>query len=97
MQSFRERMEELGFTDVESYGMSGNLLFSAAGTAALERRIAARLGTAAFVRSIRALATIVPSDPFRSSILFLGRAPTAARRQRFLQTDFDEPRACPPR
>jgi uncharacterized protein (DUF1697 family) len=28
MQTFREALTDLGFTDVESYGRSGNLLFN---------------------------------------------------------------------
>ena len=28
MQQYRKRMEALGFSDVESVGMSGNLIFS---------------------------------------------------------------------
>jgi uncharacterized protein (DUF1697 family) len=94
MQSFRDGMEELGFTDVESYGMSGNLLFNAdrSDTASLERRIAARLGAAALVRTRPALARIVAQDPFGSSILFLARAPASARRQAFLRLDFEAPR-----
>jgi Protein of unknown function (DUF1697) len=49
MKPFRRALEELGFTDVESYATSGNLLFNARASdpAALERRIAARVGTAA--------------------------------------------------
>lgn len=45
MKPFRRALEELGFTDVESYATSGNLLFNARASdpAALERRIAARL------------------------------------------------------
>ena len=29
MKPFRDAMQDMGFTDVESYGMSGNLLFDA--------------------------------------------------------------------
>ena len=41
MQPFRQAMEELGFTDVASYGMSGNLLFNVDGSdiASIERSI----------------------------------------------------------
>ncbi len=94
MQSFREGMAELGFTDVESYGMSGNLLFNAdrSDPASLEHRIAARLGAPALVRTRVELARIVAQDPFGSSILFLARAPTAARRRAFLRLDFEASR-----
>jgi uncharacterized protein (DUF1697 family) len=44
MAPFRQAMEELGFSDVRSFGMSGNLIFSARLQPAttLERRISAR-------------------------------------------------------
>lgn len=94
MKPFRNSMERLGFTDVESYGMSGNLMFNAARSdlASLERRITAEFDTAALVRTGRELARIIRQDPFSSSILFLTRAPTAARRRAFLQLDFESPR-----
>ena len=90
MRPFRDRMEALGFTDVESYGMSGNLLFNARGNdrATMEKRIAARLGTPAFVRTRTELTRIVSQDPFDSSILFMGRAPTKAKREAFRGLDF---------
>ena len=93
MKSFREKMEELGFTDVESYGTSGNLLFNAKGkdTASLERHITAVFGTAAIVRTDSQLARVIAQDPFSSSILFLARSPTAAKRKKFLQLDFESP------
>lgn len=91
MKPFRDRMEALEFTDVESYGMSGNLLFNARGSdkAAMEKRIAARLGTPAFVRTRTELTRIVGQDPFDSSILFLDRAPTKAKREAFRGLDFE--------
>lgn len=94
MQPFREGMEALGFTAVESYGMSGNLLFNADSTdiATLERHITAKFGTLAVVRTRRELARIVAQDPFTSSILFLARAPTQARKRALQQTDFGLPR-----
>jgi uncharacterized protein (DUF1697 family) len=94
MQSFREAMTRLGLTDVESYGMSGNLLFTAddADTALLERRIAAEFGTAAFVRTRSELAKIVHQDPYSSTIVFLAHAPAPAARRAFLQLDFETPR-----
>lgn len=98
MQPFRQAMEELGFTAVESYGTSGNLLFSAdrSDAAALERRIALRLGTAAFVRGCPELARVAADDPFRgrggASVFFLARPPAAGRRQAFLRLAFEAPR-----
>jgi hypothetical protein len=67
MRPFRRALEELGFTAVESYGTSGNLLFNSARSATrqLERRIARRLGKAAFVRTRSALGRVVAQDPFR--------------------------------
>jgi len=94
MQSFRRALEELGFADVESYGMSGNLLFNAkeSDKTLLERRIATRFRTVVIVRRRSDLTTIVAQDPYRSTILFLASAPTAARRQAFFRLDFDPPR-----
>jgi uncharacterized protein (DUF1697 family) len=94
MQPFRQGMEELGFTAVESYGMSGNFLFRAdrAGPAAHERRITAKFGTIAVVRTRPELARIMAHDPFGSSLLFLARAPTTTRRQAFHRLDFEVPR-----
>jgi uncharacterized protein (DUF1697 family) len=94
MTPFREAMEDLGFTDVESYGMSGNLLFNSKGTdmASLERRITSQFGTPAMVRTDSQLARVIAQDPFDSSILFLTRAPTASRRRAFLELDFESPR-----
>jgi uncharacterized protein (DUF1697 family) len=93
MDPFRKAMEELGFTDVESYGMSGNLLFNAQDSklAALEKRITDRFGTPAMVRTDAQLARVIAEDPFDSAILFLTRAPTAARRREFLELDFETP------
>jgi uncharacterized protein (DUF1697 family) len=94
MQPYRKRMEALGFSDVESVGMSGNLIFSASrlDAAVLERRISAGLGTAAFVRSRRELTAVTSSDPLQSGILFLARAPTTGRRRRFREMDLATPR-----
>src|SRR5688572_18398314 len=94
MQPFREALEELGFTDVASYGMSGNLIFTTdrSDRATLERRIAARLGAATFVRTRAELERVVGQDPFRgqpgASVMFLARPPTAARRRALLRLDF---------
>jgi hypothetical protein len=94
MQSFRRRMEALGFRDVTSYGMSGNLLFEAASSdlSSLERRISGELGTAALVWTRPNLARVLARDPLGSSVLFLKRPPTAARRRAFGRLDFEAPR-----
>ena len=93
MKPFREKMEELGFTDVESYGMSGNLLFNTKGKdlKRLERRLTAQFDTPAILRTDSQLAKVVDQDPFGSSVLFLTRSPTPAKRQAFLQLDFASP------
>jgi uncharacterized protein (DUF1697 family) len=93
MKPFREAMEELGFADVESYGMSGNLLFNAKGTnpATLEKRITDQFSTPAMVRTDSQLARVIAQDPFDSAILFLTRTPTASRRSAFLELDFESP------
>jgi uncharacterized protein (DUF1697 family) len=98
MQPFRQAMEELGFTDVESYGASGNLLFSAGGSdpSTHERLIGERLGTPAFVRTRAELSRIAAQDPFRgrpgASVLFLARPVTAARRRAFDRLEFEADR-----
>jgi uncharacterized protein (DUF1697 family) len=93
MKPFRTAMEELGFNDVESYGMSGNLLFNAKGSnpAALEKKITARFGTPAIVRTDSHLAWVIAQDPFEASVLFLSRAPAVSRRRAFLELDFESP------
>jgi uncharacterized protein (DUF1697 family) len=92
MAPFRDAMErELGYTGVETFGMSGNLLFEAPRTpiATLEHRISARFRTNAFVRTAIEVAKIVANDPLGSTILFLARPPALARREAFEQLDFD--------
>ena len=93
MKSFREAMEALGFTDVESYGMSGNLLFNAprADIVMLEEQITAQFSTRAMVRARTELSRIVAKDPFDNSILLLRRTPTASRKRAFLELDFESP------
>ena len=98
MEPYRKAMEELGLTDVDSFGMSGNLMFNARGwnKETIERRITSRLGTTAIVRTRAELATILAADPFGArrgaAVFFLVRPPTAARRRALLQLDFAEPR-----
>ena len=92
MEPFRKAMsEELGFGDVETHGTSGNILFTAPLTSAatLEKRIADRFRTDAFVRSAVELAKIVANDPLGGVILFLAKPPALARREAFGQLDFE--------
>ena len=94
MKPFRDAMQEMGFAGVETYGMSGNLLFDAATNDArmLERRIAERFGTDAFVRTRPAMARVVARDPLDAIVMFLEHAPTAANRRAFLGLEFEDPR-----
>lgn len=94
MKPLRDAMEELGFTEVESYGTSGNLLFDAqeADPRSLEMRIAGRLGTDVFVRTRTEFARVVAQDPIGETIMFLGDPPAAAKKRAFLELDFEEPR-----
>lgn len=72
MAGLRQVAADLGFTDVSTYIQSGNLLFAAderdtAGmAAALERRIAERLGVrpAVVVLSAAELAQVIADNPF---------------------------------
>jgi uncharacterized protein (DUF1697 family) len=94
MDSFRKGLEELGFRDVESYGMSGNLLFNSARTdlASMERQITERFRTPAMLRSASNLKRVIAHDPFDSAIFFLVRAPSAARRSAFSRLEFESSR-----
>jgi len=94
MKPFRDAMEEMGFTDVESYATSGNLLFDARTTdaRALERRVGRRFGTDAFVRTRTEMARVVAQDPLDAIVMFLERPPTTARKRAFLDLDVHEPR-----
>lgn len=94
MKPFRDAMREMGFTSVESYGMSGNLLFDAAtnDTSTLERRIAERFGTDAFVRTRAEIARVVAHDPLDAIVMFLERPPTVTMRRAFLGLDIEDPR-----
>jgi len=89
---FREAMEqELGYTEVETYGMSGNILFAAPQTpiSTLEKHITDRFKTDAFVRTSIELAKIVSNDPLGSTILFLHKPPSLTRREAFNELDFE--------
>lgn len=97
MLPLRDSLAELGFTDVESHGMSGNLMFSVeAGSAgAFEKQIGKRLETDAIIRTASQLAKVVKANPFArrqgASLYFLARAPSAAKRREFQGLDFEAP------
>jgi hypothetical protein len=90
-------MEELGYTNVESFGMSGNLIFDAAeaDVRALERRMAERFGTGAFVRTPAEVARVVAAHPFGAeagaAVMFLARSPPAGRPRALAEMDFEGP------
>lgn len=99
MAPFREGMEALGYAEVASFGMSGNLIFTAdagAGVDAMEERISRKLGAVAIVRSAKEMARAAKTDLFAggrwSTVIFLARALTPAERRRFLALDFAEPK-----
>jgi len=95
MAPFRDAMAELGFAEVESFGMSGNLIFTADGGAAgaFEPVIAARFGTDAFVRTATEMARTAADHPLRdrpgAAVLFLAAAPSAAKRRALQATPFE--------
>ena len=93
MAPFREAMESLGFTEVASFGMSGNLLFNSdqGKPADHERRITERFETNAMIRTSSELARILAAEPFDSAVLFLEKAPSPAARRDFLALEFEEP------
>lgn len=97
MAPFRQAMEEMGFSEVESLGMSGNLLFDADETdvAAIERLIADRFRTPAIVRTRIELKRAAGQNPFGrrdgACVLFLAKAPAVARRRAFQAIDFEDP------
>jgi uncharacterized protein (DUF1697 family) len=72
MDRLRKEFEALGFTDVETFIASGNVIFTArtADTAALEKKIAARLHealgyeVATFVRTCDEVAALAEYRPF---------------------------------
>jgi uncharacterized protein (DUF1697 family) len=97
MLPLRDSLAELGLADVESHGMSGNLMFTIpAGKAAeLEKRIGGQLRTAAIVRTASQLARVVKANPFAgregASVYFLARPPSAAQRRAFAALEFEDP------
>ena len=82
---------ELGYSDVETYGMSGNILFTAPQTpiSTLEKRISDRFKTEVFVRTSVELAKIVANDPLGSTIIFLAKPPSLSRREKFNELEFE--------
>jgi uncharacterized protein (DUF1697 family) len=94
MQPYRERLAALGLSDISSYGMSGNLLFTAPRTAAsaLEGRLSSALGATTLVRTRAELERIVAEDSHGSTILLLARSPTPARCRAFERLEFESER-----
>jgi uncharacterized protein (DUF1697 family) len=95
MEPFRRALEGFGFTDVHSYGMSGNLMFNTerADIAGVERDIAEKFHTVAIVRTRGDVARAAAGDPFQSDpracMLFLAHVPPRTKRQAFLHTMFE--------
>lgn len=96
MAPFRTAIEELGFDDVVSFGMSGNLIFTADETDVgdLELRIGMRLGKVVMIRSAPEMRRTAAADPFprNGAVLFLKRPPPAMARRRFVELNLSEPR-----
>jgi len=75
MDQLRALFEELGFTNVETFIASGNVIFdsSSRSASALEKKVAAHLEqalgypVATFIRSVSELATIAAYQPFPNS------------------------------
>jgi uncharacterized protein (DUF1697 family) len=82
MARLRDEFERLGVTDVETFIASGNVIFTAreADTAALEKKIEARLGkalgyeVATFVRTAAEVAAVAGYRPFPAAQLEDGAA-----------------------
>lgn len=94
MAPFREKLERLGYSDVASFGMSGNLAFTAeAGVAELERPIGEAVGTTAIVRTVAELKRAVTGNPLPagggSAILFLARVPSVTKRKALSALDLN--------
>ena len=81
MEALRRLFEEMGFTNVETFIASGNVIFDARGAAtALERRIEQALRealgyeVATFVRTPAELADVVRHEPFDAADVEAARA-----------------------
>jgi uncharacterized protein (DUF1697 family) len=82
MADLRARFSELGFTNVETFIASGNVIFETAVSdpaelqAQIERHLHQSLGYAVptFLRSPRELATVAAARPFADSLLDTGAA-----------------------
>jgi hypothetical protein len=94
MAALISRLKHLDLGDVDSFGMSGNLIVSAqhAAIEPLERALGGALGTLAFIRTRSALERVVARDPYGSSIMFLDRVTPPAARRRLAATAFIGPR-----
>ncbi len=70
MEALKRHFEKLGFTDVETFIASGNVVFSSKGVKGLDERIAAALErelgypVATFVRTVAELADAAAHEPF---------------------------------
>jgi hypothetical protein len=94
MEPFRDALTDMGFDDVESFGMSGNLIFSAgrSGRGVIEKSIGERLRTSAILRTRAELARVAETDPYGSAILLLVTTVSPKRRRAFEELDFEDPR-----
>jgi hypothetical protein len=94
MAALISRLRHIDLGDVDSFGMSGNLIVSAKHTTIepLERALGGALGTLAFIRTRSALERVVARDPYGSSIMFLEGATTPTARRRLAATAFVGPR-----
>lgn len=96
MVPFRAAIEALGFTEVESFGMSGNLIFSTAKTPAadLELRIGSHLDKVAIVRTASEMTKTAADDPFEKggAVMFLARMPSAAAKEALAALEIAEAR-----
>jgi uncharacterized protein (DUF1697 family) len=96
MAPFRARLESLGFEDVESYGMSGNLFFStdSSDREDLEQRITAEFGTPASVFTRLEIAKAA-RHPYRehdgAAVMFLTRTPSRSARAALTALVLDPP------
>ncbi len=91
MEDLRKLCTKAGFTDVRTYIQSGNVVFSAKGTAAkaketLETALSEKLGkpSQAMIRTADEMELVIAANPYPEAepnkllILFLDKAPAAA-------------------
>ena len=99
MDHLRARFEELGFSNVETFIASGNVIFesTAKNTAALEKKIAEHLKKSlgyevdTFLRTVQEVAELEKSSPFKADkqekdvyVAFLHETPNAAAKSALL-------------